>query len=206
VAARNSTVFLIRHGHTDAVGTRLTGRLPGVHLTAAGREQAVRLPARLRRHTERLAAVYTSPLERTRETADPIAEAFGVTAQPCDALLEPDFGHWTGSRFEDLDSDPAWRLFNAHRSRARVPGGESALAVQARIISALDEITSRYADGAAVAVVSHADVIRAALLAFLGMPLDLHDRLVIEPASMSGVQLFTGGLHVLFVNDVDRGM
>jgi probable phosphoglycerate mutase len=183
------------------VGARLTGRLPGVHLTAEGRAQAARLPARLERHTDRLAALYTSPLERTRETAEAIAEAFGVTAQPCDALVEPDFGEWTGWSFEDLDRDPAWRLFNTHRSRARVPGGESAPAVQVRIVSAIDEIASRHPDGA-LAVVSHADVIRAALLGWLGVPLDFHHRLVIEPASISAVRLFTDGLQVLFVNEV----
>ena len=75
-------VFLIRHGLTDHTGRRLYGRTPGLHLSERGREQAERLAERF--SGVRLAAVYSSPLDRCIETAAPLAAAQGlrVTRRP----------------------------------------------------------------------------------------------------------------------------
>ena len=114
-----TTFLLIRHGLTDAVGRVMTGQAPGLHLNDTGRAQVAELSAQLK--TVPIAAVYSSPLERTRETAEPIASAhgLGVTIEP--RFLEIQYGAWTGRRFADMPGDPRWQLYNAVRSVTRPP-------------------------------------------------------------------------------------
>lgn len=185
----DTTILLIRHGHTDAIGRRLVGRLPGVGLTDQGRQQASVLAAQLR--DEPIAAIYASPLERAVQTAAPLADALGMPVHVCEALVEVDFGGWTGLTFDELEGRDDWRRFNTERSRAPVPGGEAAAAVQARIVGALERLRARH-PSATIAVVSHADVIRAALLHYRGWSLDLFHRIEIAPASISMVRFGDG--------------
>ena len=196
------TVFLIRHGHTDAIGRTLVGRRPGVHLTSEGRAQAARLVERLRRYTPAIDALYVSPLERTRETAAPIGDAFAVELTTCEPLIEVDVGRWSGMTFDELERDGAWRRFNEHRATAGVPGGERAIDVQARTVAALDRIRAAH-PGGRIAVVSHADVIRVAVLHCLGAPLDFVHRIEVAPASISAIQIAPALERVLFLNDQD---
>lgn len=190
-------VLLIRHGRTDAVGTRLVSRLPGYSLNAIGRAEVERLRTALR--TERIDAVYSSPLERTRETAAPLAADRALDVRRLDCLIEVDFGEWTGSTFPELDARDDWRHFNEHRSSADVPRGESAPAVQARIVGCLSELHARH-PGETVAAVSHADVIRAALMHYAGRSLDEWHQLEIAPASVSAVRLDGTGGEILYMN------
>jgi probable phosphoglycerate mutase len=192
-----TTFVLIRHGLTDAVGQLMTGHRAGVHLTPAGRDQVAALPARLRNVP--LAAIYASPLERTMETAQTIADGCGVRVQPDPRFIEVDFGEWTGQRFADLASDPAWQLYNRFRGVTRPPNGESLLDVQKRTVAALLELEARHRDQV-VAIVSHADTLRAILLYFLGMPVDFVLRLELSPARISVLQLGAGAPRVLQVN------
>jgi len=182
--------LLIRHGETDMVGTRLSGRMEGVHLNATGRAQAEQLPSRLEQ--VEIGAVYASPLERAAETAAPLGRAKGLEVHVSEALAELDYGEWTGRSFQDLESDAKWRLFNSYRSGARVPGGESMLEVQVRAVTELARLRLRH-EGAAVAVVSHAEWIRSAVMHALGMSLDLFGRLEIGPASVSTLDLAEWG-------------
>src|SRR4051794_28353785 len=117
-----TTFLLVRHCAVDALGRYLAGRAPGEHLNAEGRAQAVRLGERFR--SIQLDAVFSSPLERARETADQLtgARASGVTCT--DALLEIDFGAWTGKTFDELASDARWSTFNTRRTSIRIPDGE----------------------------------------------------------------------------------
>jgi broad specificity phosphatase PhoE len=181
-----TTFFLIRHGQTAAVGNWLAGTGTGVPLNDAGRRQIQHLAAAFRGVT--LAAVVSSPLERTRETAEAIAAGRGLRVRMLAALSEFEVGDWTGRTFIELEQDPEWRRFNAARGMVRAPNGELMLAVQERIVSALIDLSAEYSD-TAVAVVSHGDVIRAALMFFLGIPLDFVNRLEIMPASVSIVTL-----------------
>lgn len=179
-------MHLVRHAAFDGVGRTLTGRTPGVSLNDAGRAQAHALADALA--GESIAAVYSSPLERAIETAAIIADAHGLTHHACDAFAELDFGDWTGQRVEDLESHSAWRDFNTLRSLTRIPGGELMLETQARAAAGLLEVQKRHRD-ATVAIVSHADVIRALLGHLLGMPMDHLLRLEVAPASFSTIEL-----------------
>ena len=192
-----TSFVLIRHGLTDAVGKVMAGQSAGVHLNADGLDQAAGLPARL--GDVPIAAIYASPLERTRETAQPIADARGLRLQIEPRFLEVDFGGWTGRRFPDLASDPHWQLYNAFRGVTGPPAGESLLDVQQRAVAALLELHARHPNDVVV-VVSHADTLRAVLLYFLGMPVDFVQRLELSPARISVLQLGAGAPHVLQVN------
>ena len=192
-----TTFLLIRHGLTDAVGTLMTGHEPGVHLNATGRDQAATLPARLTNVP--LAAIYASPLERTRQTAQPVADARGLQMQIEPRFIEVDFGGWTNRRFADLAGDPHWQLYNAYRGVSRPPQGEGLLDVQARTVEALLDLHERHPHEV-VAIVSHADTLRAILLYFLGMPVDFVQRLELSPARISVLQLGTGAPHIIQVN------
>jgi probable phosphoglycerate mutase len=186
------TLLLVRHAMCDPVGRSLAGRTPGVHLNAEGRAQAEQLAERV--GDLRLDGVYSSPLERARETAAPVARCARVEVEPVEAFTELDFGAWTGCTFSELEGDGLWRRFNTQRSVARPPGGESMLEVQARVVEGLDELRRRHPDGR-VMVVSHADVIRSVVAHLAGIPLDLFQRLEISPASVTTVEL--GADHML---------
>ncbi len=192
-----TTFLLIRHGLTDAVGKMMTGQSPGLHLNATGRDQAAALPERLN-HVP-LAAIYASPLERTRETAQPVADARGLPIHLEPRFIEVDFGGWTNRRFADLATDPHWLLYNAHRGVTRPPDGEGLIDVQARVVEALLELHARHPDDV-VAVFSHADTLRAILLYFLGMPVDFVQRLDLAPARISVLQLGAGAPRIVQVN------
>jgi broad specificity phosphatase PhoE len=192
-----TTFLLIRHGLTDAVGRFLSGRAPGVHLNAEGQRQANVLASRL--HGSGLAAVLSSPLERTLETARPIARDHGLEVEVDQRLTELDVGDWTGRRFDELADDPRWRRYNTLRSITPPPGGELMIDVQQRAVATLIDATRRHAHGT-VALVSHADVLRALLLFALGMPIDALARLEVLPARISVLVVDDGGPRVLQVN------
>jgi probable phosphoglycerate mutase len=193
-----TTVLLVRHATCDPVGKSIAGRAEGVHLNAEGEQQARRVAARLREVP--VAAIYSSPLERARETAEHIARGRDLRVESFDAVAEIDFGEWTGCALEALAALPAWRRFNSFRSGTRIPGGELIAEVQARAVAGLASLRDRHPDGT-VAVVSHADVIKAALAYYLGTPLDLMQRLEVAPASVSAVALDAEGVRILALND-----
>jgi probable phosphoglycerate mutase len=177
-----TTFYLIRHGDTPAVGHFASGRAPGVHLNDRGRRQVEGLAESLA--GEPIRVVYSSPLERARETAEPLARRLGLEVRDAEELLELDFGDWTGKSFAELDPLPEWQRYNSFRSGTRIPGGELMLEVQARVVGFMQRLCSDRSEGA-VALVSHGDVIRSALLHYLGMPLDHYHRIEISPASVS---------------------
>jgi probable phosphoglycerate mutase len=192
-----TTILLIRHVLTDDVDRVLSGRAAGVRLNDEGRRQAAEIAQRLR--DVPLDAVLTSPLERARDTAEAIAAKRAVRVQTIEALQEFDVGQWTGRAIASMDANTSWRRFNEVRSTTPAPGGELMLAVQMRVVSTLLDLGERYPDGT-VAVISHGDVIRAALLYFLGMPVDFFHRLEISPGRVSMVQLGGWAPRVLQVN------
>jgi probable phosphoglycerate mutase len=179
----------------------LLGRLPHVGLTRRGRRQATALPQRLELYATSIAALYVSPQQRAAETAEPIGRAYSVAPQPMDGLAEVDFGAWTGLSFAELDRDPAWRDYNAHRATAVVPLGESAVDLHHRVVRALTEIATTHA-GAMVAVVTHAEIIRTIVLHCSGRSLDEFHTVAIDPASISSVELGDTA-RLLFANSLD---
>ena len=191
--------LLIRHGSTDALDVMLAGWTPRVGLNAAGEAEVQRAARHLAgRPVDQL---YTSPLERTRRTADILAEALGVPLRLDARLGELRFGEWTGKSFEALRDEPSWHSWNSFRSGTRVPAGELMLETQARAVSLLVELRDRHPD-ATVALVSHGDVIKSVLAYFLGMPLDLHTRLEISPASITELELSSHHVRVSRLNEI----
>ncbi|HEX6330502.1 MAG TPA: MSMEG_4193 family putative phosphomutase [Actinomycetota bacterium] len=193
-----TVLLLIRHAHTDAAGKRLTGWARGVHLNDRGREEAEALADRLAQLPIR--AVYSSPLERCRETAAPLARRLGLAVNTRRELIEVDYGEWTGRTISGVRRTRLWRTVQHMPSRVRFPGGESLLEVQTRASNEAERIAMAHPQDL-VAVVSHADVVRVLLAHYLGMPLDGLQRLGVEPASVSVLALADGHARLVKVND-----
>ena len=193
-----TTVFLVRHAAHDRVDRVLCGRMPGVGLGEAGRRQADALSQRFA--GDDVNAVWTSPLQRARETAEPIAARLGLPARTSDALCEIDFGAWTGQAFDALRDDPRWRRWNEARGSERPPGGESMTEAQTRAAAEVERARAEHPDGRVV-LVSHSDVIKAVLAGVLGLPLDVYSRFEVSPASVSALAVWDGGGKVLSMNE-----
>jgi probable phosphoglycerate mutase len=196
-------VLLVRHGKTPTTGKVLPGRAGGLHLSDEGRAQAEAVAERIAalRTDDRPGpvAVYASPLERTAETAKPIARKLGLRVRTERGLLECDFGQWTGARLNALAKKPEWAQVQRWPSGFRFPGGESFLEMQARITSAISRLVALH-PGETVVAVSHADPIKAAVAAAAGTHLDLFQRLTVSPCSVSALAYSDAGSHVLAVN------
>lgn len=198
------TNFLfIRHTAHDFLGHKIPGRLPGVHLNAVGLKQAEELGERL--SILPIEAIYCSPMERACETAAPLAKRLKIAPQIAEAFNEVDAGEWTNKTFAELEGTPAWRQWNTQRSVATIPGGESMLEVQARVLRKVTELRDRHR---CVAIFSHGDVIRGALVYFLGLHVDLVSRLEVDPGSINLVQLYQSAVVVRVVNarEIDRAL
>ena len=191
-------VILVRHGQTTTTGTVLPGRARGLHLAAVGIEQAAKVASRLA-GVGNIDAVYSSPLERTRETAAPISKALGLRTKSAKSLIECDFGEWTGRKLSELMKLPEWRQVQTAPSTFRFPGGESFTEMQTRITGELERLAAAHA-GRAIVCVSHADPIKAAVAHASGTHLDLFQRIVISPCSVTPILLGAGTPIVLAVN------
>jgi probable phosphoglycerate mutase len=196
-----TTLLLIRHGETGAVGNLLAGSMPGWHLNPRGRQQVERLAGSLA--SRALKAVYTSPLERAVETARAIARCHGVEPKAVKEIGELDVGEWQGKTFEELAARPDWKAYNALRSAVRPPGGEWMIDCQARMVKEAERLVRRHPEGT-VAVVSHADPIRGLLAYYLGIPMDLMLRFELGTASVSAVQMSDGVPRVLCLNRTEE--
>ncbi len=223
-------VLLVRHGTTPTTGKVLPGRAPGLHLAETGQEQASSVARRLLRWSEAaalrpapatgrvaggaarrpgggddapgragIAAVYASPLERTRETAAPIARELGLKVRTHKGLIECDFGEWTGAELKDLMKRPEWTTVQRYPSGFRFPSGESFTAMQARMVDTIAELCRGHV-GQTIVAVSHADPIKAAVADALGSHLDLFQRIVISPCSVTAISYGSVGPTVLAVN------
>ncbi len=194
----HTTFLLIRHGATSFLGNALSGRTPGVHLNEEGLTQAKELAERLA--NVEISHIYSSPLERATETAEPLAKSRNLPIEVNEHLSEIDFGTWAGKTLQELEPDPAWKRFNRFRSGTRAPDGESMLSVQYRITREMERLRQQH-PGENVALFSHSDAIKAAVLFYLGIPMDFFLRLAINPASVSVLTLSEHGVHVLRLND-----
>jgi len=221
-------VVLVRHGVTETTGRELPGRAPGLHLSDAGRRQAEAAAARVvnlvtggngsgdkgssngssstskAKAKARTAVVYASPLERTQETAAPVAAALGVEVVAEDGLLELDMGEWTGLALATARKRKEWATIQRYPSSFRFPDGESFLDMQTRMVGTIDRLRAAH-PGAVVVAVSHADPIRALVAHAMGTHLDLFQRIVISPCSLTGIAYGTEGPVVLMVNATDDG-
>lgn len=179
-------ILLVRHAPTPETGTRLTGRIPGVSLGEVGTKAASATSKAL--SGLNLDAVYSSPIERTLETARIVAEPHSLTPILDPGLTEIDFGTWTGRDLADLRRTEQWTTVQSNPARFRFPEGESFVEAQTRAVESVQRIADELGDGSAVAV-SHSDVIKLVIAYYLGQPLDLFQRLRITTAHISDLRL-----------------
>ncbi|HEX5588483.1 MAG TPA: MSMEG_4193 family putative phosphomutase [Acidimicrobiia bacterium] len=191
-------LLLARHAVTAQTGPLLSGRAPGIDLSDKGREQAAALGLRLAELP--VAVVYASPIERTMQTAAAVAEHHGLTVQELPGVIEADYGEWTGGKIAELAKTDLWKTVQRAPSRARFPDGESLAEMQTRMVSALEVVVARH-PGELVVVVSHADPIKAAIAHYTGMHLDLFQRIMVSPASVTVFELSQYGSAMVKCND-----
>lgn len=196
-------ILLIRHGVNDYVKKGLlAGQTADVHLNTDGMAQARALAERLanEKFAPQIAALYSSPLERCQETAQPVAERLGLELRTLEDVKETHCGDWTGQPLEELRKQESWAQVQIHPSGFRFPGGESMLEIQTRMVTALDKLQREHT-GETIAVFSHSDPIKLALAFYIGAPLDLFQRLEISPASISELDFSPLRVRLIRMND-----
>ena len=187
-------IIFVRHGRTPTTGTKLPGRAPNLHLSDEGKSQAEMIAKEIKKSSSsflgtKVSAVYASPMERTQETAKPIAKTLNLRVRTLQGLNECDFGDWTGRRLRDLSKLKSWSIIQKQPSSFRFPNGESFTEMQNRMLKTVDKILERHS-GETVVCVSHADPRKAILASAVGTPLDLFQRIRVGPCSAS-VVLYT---------------
>jgi len=202
--AKPTLVLLVRHGTTPTTGKVLPGRARGLHLADIGKAQAQRAAERIA-ELGSIAAIYSSPLERARETAAPIARATRRAVRVERGLIECDFGAWTGQSLRRLMKKPEWSTVQRAPSMFRFPQGESFVEMQNRMVDAVDRIRRRH-PGKTVVCVSHADTIKAAVAHATGTPLDLFQRIVISTCSVTAILYTDAAPIVLTVNSTGASL
>jgi len=192
-------ILLIRHGENEFVAKgRLAGRLPGVHLNDNGKQQAQAIADALS-HAP-IKAVYSSPLERCVETAQPLAEKLSVNIIRKDGLLEIDFGDWQNKTLKQLRRRKLWKIVQGNPARMQFPGGETFANAQIRIVTELESLGKEYSPKDIIVCFSHSDIIRLAISYYIGTPLDLFQRIAVSPASISTLHIGDHGVRVINVN------
>ena len=192
-------IVLVRHGQTPTTGVKLPGRAKGLHLSDVGKQQAAAVGDRLDAITT-INAIYSSPLERARETAMPLAKRRNMPVRIERGLLECEFGDWTGADLKDLYKLPEWSTVQRYPSGFRFPNGESFSEMQTRIVGALGALRAKH-PGETIVCFSHADPIKAAVADALGTHLDLFQRITISTCSVTAISYGSHGPNVLTVND-----
>lgn len=197
-----TTVLFIRHGENEwTKSNKLAGRTPGVYLNEQGRKQAEALGERLAK--EKIDALYTSPLDRTVETARIIAAHHNLEVRQHSGLLEVDYGEWTGEEIKKLTQEKSWSQIQFYPSGAGFPGGETMYEMQARFVKEVNALVAQHPEQT-IAIVGHADLIKAAVAHYLGVHFDLFQRIVISTASLTTVNFTFMGPRVVCVNDTNH--
>ena len=192
-------ILLIRHGENDYVKEgRLPGRKPGIHLNEIGRAQAKKVAKKLSRAP--IKAVFSSPLERAAETAAPIAKALDLEVITRQGLIETDVGNWQGKKVKKLSQRKIWRKIQMNPSRFRFPGGERIAESQHRIVEEIESLCAQHNPEDIFVCVSHADPIKLAVAYYLGMPLDMFQRVNVSPASITALYIGEFGSRLLMLN------
>jgi probable phosphomutase (TIGR03848 family) len=193
-------LLLIRHGENDFVKTgKLPGQSAGIHLNDRGQKQAQALAEALAQVP--LKAIYSSPLERATETAEPIATTHKLQIIQEDRLMDANVGHWQGKSLKVLRLTNAWKVVQHSPSRFQFPEGESFIDLQSRIANALEAIVKKHNKPKdIIAVIFHADPIKLAISHFLGLPLDHFQRLSCDTGSVSALYVGEMGANLIKLN------
>lgn len=192
-------ILLIRHGENEYVAKgRLAGRLSGVHLNEKGQKQAETLATAL--GGAPIKGVYSSSMERCMETAQPLADALGLEITPREGLLEVDFGEWQDKTLKQLRRRKLWKVVQGNPARMQFPGGETFSNAQQRIVREVEALAQAHKPKDLIACFSHSDLIKLAVSYYLGQPIDLFQRIMISPASISTLHLGEMGAQIINVN------
>jgi probable phosphomutase (TIGR03848 family) len=192
--------LLIRHGETDYnKKMHIAGRMPNVHLTRKGRQQAQLLAEKLA--AAPIKAIYSSPLERTLETAEPLAKALNMEVIPISGLLETDCGEWQGQSVKKLRRLKIWQSVQQHPALFHFPGGESIAECQHRMVQVIESERQKYSEHDLLACFSHADPIKQVVAYYLGLPLDNFQRLSIDVASITALMITDSGSRLIMLNN-----
>jgi len=193
------TFLLIRHGENEYVAKgRLAGRLPGVHLNENGKKQADAVAKAFAKAP--IKAVYSSPMERCVETAKPLAVALDLEIVHRAGLIEVDFGEWQDKTLKQLRRRKLWKVVQANPSRMQFPGGETFANAQQRIVQDVETMAQEHGPKDLIACFSHSDLIKLVVSYYLGQPVDLFQRIMIAPASISTLHLGDMGAQIINVN------
>jgi probable phosphoglycerate mutase len=190
------TIHLVRHGHHTLLDHRLCGRMPGIGLDELGWQQMSRCADAL---TPAPTAIQSSPRQRAQQSAAILAARFGLAVKTVAAMDEIDLGDWTARTFDELSEDPDWKCWNNRRSSSRPPNGETMRSLQQRVVRHLEQLFDDESEGT-LAIVSHAEPIRAALLHYSAISLDDFLSIAVEPASISTLAVDGAGIHVSKIN------
>lgn len=193
-------ILLVRHGQNEWVNQkRLAGWTPAVHLNETGKDEVAVLSERLANLP--IEAIYSSPLERCLETAMAIGSPHQIEIIQSEEIGEVRYGKWEGKKIKKLAKKRSWYAVQHYPSRFQFPDGEALRTVQQRAVNAIEEMAKQYTEQMIV-VVSHADVIKLVLAHYLGMHVDLFQRIGLAPASVSILALSSSGpVSVLRMND-----
>jgi probable phosphomutase (TIGR03848 family) len=194
---RMTVVHLVRHGITPDTGKRLSGRTPGLHLSSDGRSQAAATAAFLK--DVDLKAIYSSPIERCLETAEIVASAHKRKARTLEGLIEVDYGSWSNRTFASLQRLKLWSTVLSRPSAVTFPNGESIRGVQSRAVEAIEILSAKHPKDH-ICCVTHADVIRLVMAHYLGVHVDLYQRIFVAPASVSVLYIDDEAVRVLALN------
>jgi broad specificity phosphatase PhoE len=186
-----ATLLLVRHGVTAATGKRAGGRTDAA-LTDDGVAQAEAVAERL--SVEDIAAVYTSPIRRARETAERITTRLGLEPRELTDIQELDHGRWTDRPLKQMARTKHFARVVRTPSRTTLPDGESFVAAQGRAVLAIEGIIAAHPEREAVVAVSHADIIKLLVAHYAGTPLDAFQRLIVSPASITRLMLPREGM------------
>jgi probable phosphoglycerate mutase len=190
-----TTILLIRHGETAYVAKgRLAGRIPGIPLNEKGRKEAGKVAAAL--HTAPIKAIYSSPIQRAHETAEPLAQALNLDIQTRPGLIETDTGEWQGKTLKFVKRLKLWKIVTDTPSQFRFPNGESFAEIQVRIVAELEAIAQEHTEKDLVVCFSHGDPIKLAVAHYLAMPLDAFQRIGIDTGAMTVLTLNNGRAHL----------
>ena len=192
------TLLLIRHGENDYLKkNKIPGRLPGIHLNMRGRQQAAELALTL--SSLPIKALYSSPLERAVETAEPLSQSLGLEIQLRPDLTDTDVGAWEGRSWKVLGRTRLWKVIQETPSQFQFPGGETFVQTQLRIVRTLDAIARAHTDEL-IAVVFHADPIKMAVAHYLGLPLDNFQQLTAHTGSVTILKMDGSFVKLLALN------
>lgn len=194
-----SIILLIRHGENDYIKTqRLAGRLPDIHLNMKGQEQAQALADKLK--DTPVNAIYSSPLARAVETAQPVADKLNLPVTARDGLIETDYGDWQNESLKELKKKALWSKVQNSPGEVQFPGGETFTAAQERIRLEIETLCKNHQPHDTILCVTHADPIKLVTAYFIGLPLDYFQRLIVKPASITSLQLEDSGSRLLTLN------